>query len=948
MNVRNRVLFFIMALFIITQGVSGKGSAEWNIKTADDDLALSIPVDPSVRIGTLENGFTYYIKSNEKPKDRLILRLAVHAGSILEDDDQQGLAHFTEHMAFNGTEHFAKQEIVDYFETLGVQFGPDINAYTSYDETVYKLNVATDDAEVLEKAFYIMSEWAFRISFEDEEIDKERGVVLEEWRLGRGAEARMRDAYAPVLYKGSRYAERMPIGKPEIIRNAGFDTLRRFYSDWYRPDLMALVAVGDFDPDAIESFIYKYFSSEKGPENLKERVEYPVPDHAETLFAVATDPEASSTAVRVYYKHEKPPVETLDDFRDMIIRRLQRYMTNARLQEYTRKPDPPYIYGFFGNSDFNRFTTLTYLSALVPDDGIERGLATLLTEAKRMQEYGFNQSELDRAKQEFMKSVEIAYKERDKTESVSLASDYIRNFLTGSPIPGVEFEWMFVKKYLDGITLADIRDQNNRWLDGSSRVVVLTAPEKEGTHVPDEQELLTVMNQAESRSVEPYEDMVTGKSLIETLPVKGRIVKRVFYEKTGVYELKLSNGITVVLKPTSFKNDEVLLTAFSTGGTSVVEDSEYVSALFASSVIRQGGVKNFDITQLEKLLAGKSVSVSPGIGTLTEGFYARSTPGDLETMFQLLYLYATDPRKDESAYDSFMSRIKGMVKNQEADPDFYFQKTLWSLLTDNNLRARPIDTELIEEADFESAYSIYRDRFTDFDDFTFIITGAFSPESIEPFVETYLASLPATSREESWVDRNIPLPEGVIQERIYKGIEPSSTVGIVYSGKVLWSVEEDFLLDALGEVLSIRLRERVREEEGGTYDIGVSTTLSRYPEGEYRVFISFGCAPERARELADIVYEEIEKLKERPPEEIYITKVREQYRFSYRESLEENGYWLNQLRQVYFYNLDQKMILEKEKMFDTLTPDLVQETAMLYLDRGNHVELILYPEGFGE
>ena len=354
------------------------------------------------------------------------------------------------------------------------------------------------------------------------------------------------------------------------------------------------------------------------------------------------------------------------------------------------------------------------------------------------------------------------------------------------------------------------------------------------------------------------------------------------------------------------------------------------------------------MSQLEKMLAGKSVSVSPSIGTLTEGFYARSTPGDLETMFQLLYLYATDPRKDESAYDSFMSRIRGMVKNQESDPEFYFQKTLWSLLTNNHLRTRPIDPELIEEADFESAYSIYRDRFMDFDDFTFVITGAFSPESIEPFVETYLASLPATSREEYWVDRNIPQPEGVIQERIYKGIEPSSTVGIVYSGKVLWSVEESFLLDALGEVLSIRLRARVREEEGGTYDVGVSTTLSRYPEGEYRVFISFGCAPERARELTDIVYEEIEKLKENPPEEIYIIKVREQYKFSYQESLEENGYWLNQLQQAYFHDLDQKMILEKEKMFDTLTPDLVRETAMLYLNRENYVELILYPEEFVE
>jgi len=949
MKVSRYLIYAITIFLLISTAVYGKGAAEWNIRTIDDtNLEKILPTDPSIRIGTLDNGLKFYIKKNTKPADRMVLRLALDAGSILEDEDQLGLAHFAEHMAFNGTENYEEHEIIDYLESIGMQFGPDINAHTGFDETVYKLNVSTEDKKVMETAFEILSEWAFRVSFEDEEIDKERGVIVEEWRLGRGAEARMMDEYFPVLFRGSQYAERLPIGDMDIVRNFSYDVIRRFYADWYRPDLMAVIAVGDFDPDEIETMIRKNFEKEEKRNNPRERKEYPVPDHKETLFSASTDPETANSVVQIFYKHRQQDFATYGDYRDLVIRRLLQYMFNSRLDELTREEEPPYIYAFSGNADFVRTKGLYYLAAVVDDGKIETGLDALFTEAMRIQKYGFTQTELNRAKQELMKRMETVYKERDKTESVLLATEYIRNFMADEPIPGIAFEWKFYQDYMPGITLEDIKDHYEPWLDEENRVVILTAPEKDDLDVPGEDQLRQVMTAAETRKVEQYRDVAAGDSLIDSMPIRGSVLSEDYYGETGVYEWKLSNGVTVVLKPTDFKNDEVLVTAFSPGGNSLVDDNDYISTLLAASIVQESGVGSFDRTQLEKYLAGKSVYAGPYIGELTEGFSGGASPEDLETMFQLIYLYAVGIREDEKVFTSLMSRYKGILRNQEADPGFLYQKELIKVLTNDDFRSRPLTSDSLDAADFDTALKVYQDRFRDFGDFTFVMAGAFSPEAIKPLVETYIASLPVTGRTESWLNRNPDLPEGIIKGDVKAGIEPKSRVSIVFSGMAVWSLEETFLLDAMADVLSIRLREKIREDESGTYGARVSASLERYPEEEYSVIISFGCDPERAQELIELVYEEIQTIISEPLDELYVTKVTEGLKKSYQEALERNSFWLNQLQQVYFNDLDQAIILEKEDLYDTLTPELVRETAALYLNMNNYVEYILYPEDFRE
>ncbi len=904
----------------------------------------TIPLDPEIIRGKLDNGLTYYIRENSKPENRAQIWLVVNAGSILEDEDQLGLAHFTEHMAFNGTKNFAKHEIIDYLESIGMKFGPEVNAYTSFDETVFMLQVPTDSTETLEKGFQILNEWAHNVSFEDEEIEKERGVVIEEWRLGRGADMRMFEEQLPVILKGSRYAERLPIGKKEILDNFDHETLKRFYGDWYRPDLMAVIAVGDFDKYEIRDLVEDQFARIPLKEDRRERKLYPVPDHDETLFAIATDPEATGSSVEVYYKSDPVPEDKISDYRRMLIEQLFTRMLNIRLYELLNQAEPPYINAAVLKSNLVRTKDAYALYAVVREDGIEKGLETVLTEATRVKQHGFTQTELDRTKTWMIRRMEQFYKERDKTESESFTSEYLRNFLESEPIPGITFEYNAVKALVPGITLNEVNDLAGKWLAEKNRVVLVNAPQKDGLEIPDEASLLSVFTSVEEKSIPAYVDAASAEPLMEDLSGHAEITSEKYLEKLGITEWKLSNGVSIIMKPTDFKNDEIQFQAFSPGGSSLVENSMYRSVRAAPDIISLSGVGDFDLNALNKKLSGKVVSVFPYINELTEGLAGNASPKDLETLFQLIYLYMTRPRQDSTAYLSFITRMRGIIENRASSPEAAFYDTLQVTLASHHFRERPWTMALLDEIDPVESYDIYNDRFADAGDFTFVFVGNFSPDTLRPFILEYLGSLPSKGRTESWRDVGIVHPRGIIKKTVHKGLEPKSRVNLTFTGEYDWNRENNYAFSSMADVLRIKLRETMREDMSGTYGTSVSASSSLYPKEEYGISITWGCAPDRVDEMIATVFSVIDSLKTYPVDPVYITKVSETQRRAFETNLEQNQFWLSSLVNYSFRGQDPAMILEYPELIRTLDPEMIRDAAGKYFNTANYVQVVLLPE----
>jgi len=908
------------------------------------DLAQTLPVDRAVTVGQLPSGVRYYIRANPEPRDRAELRLVVKAGSVLEDDDQLGLAHFVEHMAFNGTKNFAKQELVDYLEGIGMRFGPDLNAFTSFDETVYILKVPTDSAELVTTAFQILEDWAHNLTFDHEEIDKERGVVIEEWRLGRGAAARIFDKQFPVLFKDSRYAERLVIGDREILETFDHETLKRFYRDWYRPDLMAVIAVGDFEVETIEDLIRQHFADLPMPDHPRERPSFPVPDHDETLFAIATDPEATFSSISVYWKQSLRDESTVGAYRQSIVESLFNRMLNQRLYELTQQADPPYLGAFSGQGRFIGAKEVYILGAGVQNNGIERGLEALLTEAERVARHGFTESELEREKRELLREIEQVYAERAKTESEAYAGEYVRSFLYDEPTPGIAHEYELHQQLVPGVGLEEVNRLAREWIIDRNRVILASAPEKEDIGVPTEDALLRIFSAVESAEIAAYVDAASEAPLVAQPPQPAEIIEIEEIEEVGVQRWTLANGVRVLLKPTDFKDDEILVRAWSPGGTSLADDEGYVAATTADAVVTRGGAGDFNLIDLQKKLAGKAVRVSPFIASLSEGFSGRVSPADVETLFQLIYLYFTAPRRDEEAYLSFKSRVQASLANRSADPVTAFRDTLRVTLTQYHYRTRPPTVELYDEMDLDRSFAFYRDRFADASDFTFAFVGSFQADSLRPLIRTYLGGLPSIGRDETWRDEGIRPPTGVIHKVVYRGIEPKSQTQIAFTGPFEWTRDNRYALRSLANVMRIRLREVLREDLGGTYGVGVSGVGTRDPREEYEIRISFGTAPERLEELTGVVFQQIDSLKQYGPTQKDIEKVQEMQRRQREEGLRENSYWLGQLVAYDQYGDDLRDILTYETLINGLAAETVQEAANRYLRADNYVRVSLYPE----
>ncbi len=910
------------------------------------DFDKKLPVDEKIRIGKLDNGLTYYIRYNKKPENRAEMRLVVNAGSILEDDDQQGLAHFAEHMCFNGTKHFEKNELVSYLESVGIQFGPEINAFTSFDETVYMLTVPTDSADILNKAYLVMEDWAHNVTFDSSEIDKERGVIIEEWRIGRGPWQRMLDKYLPVLFQNSRYAERLPIGKKEIVENADYETLKKFYYDWYRPDLMAFIVVGDIDVDNTEQMIKEHFGNLENPVNPRQRILYEVPDHKETLVSVTTDKEAPITAVTIINLSDVDRFETYGDYRKMLIYNLFTGMINQRLSELMEKPEPPFInaqvyYGGLWARTKNGYQAF----AVVAENGINKGLQSLLEENLRVKKYGFTEGELTRYKMNMVRFYEQAYRERDKTESESYASEYMRNFLEDEPVPGIEFEYEFALRTLPGITLEEVNAVAEKLITGNNRVIVINAPEKENVVIPSENELLALAATVEESAISAYEDKQLTAKLMESPPVKGSIIEKKKIEEIGVTELTLSNGIKVVLKPTDFKNDEILMSAFSAGGHSLYSDEDHQSAINAVNIVEESGVDDFSASDMTKILSGKTVSVTPYIDYYFEGFSGNSSPKDLSSLFQLTYLYFTDPREDTASFRSFINKQKGLYKNLLSDPVQYYYDQYRKIKTNNHPRAPRLPSEEdIYNIDFSKALGIYKNRFADASDFTFLFVGAFNVDTIIPLIETYLGGLPDIERKENWKDLNIRPPEGKVEEIVKKGMDPKSYVAIYFDKEAKWNEKDEYLLSNIAQILNRKYIEILREEMSGVYGIRTSAGIRKVPYEHAYLQIIFPCSPSNVDSLTNAALAEIKKIREQGVSDQDIKKAREIQRREIEKDLKTNSFWISNLQSHYQDGTSFLVFTDYNKLIEDITSDELKRVAGNYINIDEYIRVVLMPD----
>jgi zinc protease len=908
-------------------------------------LSQQMPVDPEITIGKFSNGLRFYVRANKKPEKRAELRLVINAGSILEDDDQQGMAHFVEHMAFNGTKNFPKQDLVKFIEQIGMRFGADLNAYTSFDETVYQLQVPTDKPELMDHALLILEDWAHGVTFDQTEIDKERGVVIEEWRSGRGAGTRMQDKILPIMLKGSRYADRLPIGKPEIIQNGKAERLRKFYADWYRPDLMAVVAVGDFDKAAVEKLIKAHFESIPAATTPRVRTRYEVPDHTGTTYAIASDKEMTMTSIGITNLLPSREQGSVGAYRQQMVDSLFSGMLNARFSEIAQNPDPPFMFAGSGRGNFlGQTKDEASLNAAVKEDGIERGLDALLGEAERVSRFGFTATELDRQKQNMLRSYERAAAEKETRVASIRANEYVRNFLQNESLPSLDAEYALHQRFLPEIMLDEINKLAREWFPDRSRVVVVRAPEKTGLVIPDETKLAAVIKAASAKDLKPYADSVTGAALLESIPAPGTIAKTATKEATGITEWELSNGVKVVLKPTTFKADEILFRATSPGGTSLASDKDYIPASTATQVVTAGGLGKFNAIDLRKIMTGKVASASPFIGEVEEGLSGSGSRKDLETMFQLIYLRFTQPRADANAFTVQSTQAKSMLANRSAVPEFAFFNALNTAMYQDHLRRRLPTSATVDEWNLDKSLAFYKERFADASDFTFVFVGSFDLPTMKPLVERYLGALPSLRRKETWKDIGARPAKGVIEKRVEKGIEPKSMSAIVFSGPFEYDQVHRIAIRAMGEVLQTRLLEAIREELGGTYSVTASASYQRIPNPEYSISIDFGCAPERADELMKRVFEEIELLRIKGPTDKQLADEKEALLREFETNSKLNNYLLTQIGVRYQTGEDPAVIWTIPEYYKKIDGAMIQQAAKTYLNTNNYVKVTLLPE----
>lgn len=912
------------------------------------DLDAPLPVDPDVRVGELDNGLRYYIRENGRPANRASLRLVVNAGSLQEEDNQRGIAHFLEHMAFNGTKHFHKQELVNYLESIGMRFGQHLNASTSFDQTIYKLEVPWDEPEVIDKAFLILEDWAANISLDPFEIEAERGVVVEEWRSGQGASQRIRDQQYPLVYYDSRYAKRLPIGSMLVVQNAPAERFIDFYKKWYRPDLMAVIAVGDFDADEVERQIISRFSRLENPENAPPRETYDVPDHEETLFSIVSDPELTGMSTSIYLKVDPDSDETGEDYRRHLVERLYFTLLNQRLDERTLEANPPYVSASVGRTSLGREKAAYVMSVNLFQGRVDEGIQQLVAEVSRATHDGFSESELNRAKADMLRFMDRIYEERENTQSGIFAAEYTRAFTIDEPIPGIALERQMTRAFLKDLDIEEVNRVGDVFKQEESRVILFTAPEAEGYELPDEGELLAALEEGQQMDLGPYVDEVSDAPLLAIEPEAGEIAEETFHESVGVYDWTLSNGARVLVKPTDFKNDQILMSGYSEGGSSLVANDEFIPAMTATMVMGEAGIGPFNTIQLEKKLAGTTVRLTPSIGTTSESLSGSASPSDLEEFFKLLYLQITDPNEHhlDTAFLSVKRRLSEYVANRSKSPNAVFQDAIEKAYYGDHPRHQPLDLSRIEQMDAPLSVEIFKDRFQNAGDFTFVFVGAIDVESFKDYIKTYVASLPTRGKAEKARYRGDDPKSGRLSVDIKKGLEEKTLARVFFNGEAEWTPENRYALSFARSLLNIRMREVLREENSGVYGVSVFGSLGRLPKGSYSTGFGFSCDPGNAEMLVRLGLMEIIALQEEGPRRENVLKVKELHLREHENGLKENGFWLNSIMGIAVEGREFSDILDFPNQVRAFDPVEAQNAAKAYFNMDNLLIAYLRPEYF--
>ena len=904
-----------------------------------------IPTDPNVRIGKLENGLTYYIRHNELPENRADFYIAQKVGSILEEENQRGLAHFLEHMCFNGTTNFPGKGIINWLESIGVKFGQNLNAYTSIDETVYNINnVPVIRDGIVDSCLLILHDWANDLTLAEKEIDNERGVIHEEWRTGQGAMMRMYEQALPKAFEGSKYGNRLPIGTIEVIDNFPYQALRDYYEAWYRPDQQGIVVVGDIDVDKVEAKIKEMFSPIEMPANAPERKYEVVPDNKEPIITIAKDKEQPATMIYLWHKHPATPNEAKGNLGYMV----QGYMFNmissmmhARLEELRQGANPPFIQAASGNNDFLLAkTTEAFVGmAMSKDDGIPTALSALVREIERARRFGFTASEYSRAKADYLRSLESAYNERDKMKNNQYVQEYVRHFIDNEPIPGIETEYALMNQLAPNIPVEAINSILPQLIKDENIVVNIFGPDKEGMVYPTEAEILDILKKTKAEEITAYVDKVSDEPLMKETPKAGKIVKTEA-GPFGSTALTLSNGVRVVIKNTDFKADEIRMTAFSPGGTSMFDTKEAIQLRMLNSVAGLGGLGNFSNMDLEKVLAGKKVGISTSVSGLTERVNGNCSPKDFETLMQLVYLSFTAPRMDNDAFESFKQRTKASLANQEADPSTALSDTLNHEMYGNHPMAMRFKTEMVDQIDYNRIMEMYMDRFKEAGDFTFLFVGNINLDEVKPFIETYLGGLPTINRKENFKDIKMDIRKGAHKNVFEKEMKtPKATVINIISGQCKFNPKNYLLMSMLSQTMNMVYMETIREKEGASYGVSAFGQMNCYPKEEAIFQIYFDTDPAKREKMEQIVMAEIQKVAKEGPKPEHLAKVKEFMLKQYSEQIKENGYWLNRLLDYYFNKVD--MNTGYEKLVNEITVKDVKNFTKALLDQGNIIEVTM-------
>ena len=915
---------------------------------AQADLTKSAPMDPGIRTGKLNNGLTYFIRNNKEPEKRASFYIIQNVGSILENDDQNGLAHFLEHMAFNGTEHFPDKGIISSLEKHGVGFGSNINAYTGFDETVYNLSdVPVEAPGLVDSCLLILNDWSHYLTLSDKEIDLERGVITEEWRTSKTANRRMIFKVIPVILKGSKYAERDIIGNIDIIKNFSFNTLRDYYHKWYRPDLQAIAIVGDINVDEVEGKIKALFSSIPAAVNPAPRTFFEVPYHKETNYVLAQDKEAPQTSVSVVVLHKAVPAENKNEkyIRDSHIISLMNSMINTRINELLQKENPPFVSGYV---NFDGYYARGYdafsINATARKNEEAKALEAIYTEAERARRFGFTKGELDRAKAKMISDFENRYKQKDKIDNDTYIGGIQSYFLTGEPLTSMDFDFEFLKQVIDGITPDETSAKFKEVMLDENRTIVVQGLEGDDIKHITEQEALDILTKVKNSQLTPYEEKALGVSLIKEELKGSKIVKTVPLPQFDAVEWTLENNAKVIYKRASYEKDNVIFSAFSFGGISRLENNLVLPANLLPVIVSMYGAGDYDNVTLQKMLAGKKATISLGLSETTESINGSSTPKDFETMLQLLYLRFAHPRFDKVAHDAIIGRFAGMLGNMEKDPNKIKSDSISLITTGYNPRTPILTKETINKIKLDNIQKIYTDRFNAADEFTFFIVGNIGKDTVMPLVEKYIGSLPSAGRKETWIDRKVEQPKGKISKEISLPLTiPKSTIFISFARDMKYNPYNYLGLDVIKGILDLVYTEKVREDKGGTYGVSVSLSEQKRPTQIGEGVITFDCDPARANELKTIIYQELDTIMIKGPSQVNLDKAVSNILKTREESKMHNSYWSGILSRYYSYGINSNDPANYENILKSYKIKDIQKLATEMFKKADVVDLIFKP-----